>query len=102
MKYKKECQDLIDEIRNQFNDSQNSTIQHFEHGFINENFGKSHNDPDYNDEADEKYLQEAIYDAQTDLLNDQEAFEEFIWYDEKIRPLIMGLARKICEESHNG
>lgn len=102
MKYEKECQELIDEIKNQFEDNQNSTIQHFEHGFINENFGKSHNDPDYNDEADEKCLKEVLYDAQTDLLNDREAFEEFVWYDEKIRPLIMGLARKICEESHNG
>lgn len=100
MKYETECQAITKEIAKQFQNSNNDCIVHYKPAYLAD--PRSFNDPSYPAEEEAKKEAEAMREAQEKILEDDLIFSEFILEDENIRKVILGLARKICEEIYNG
>lgn len=98
MKYEKEFNTIVKEIKKQFNDVEN--LYHYMPPIHEQPCDRR--DPSYDDEKYLRDLSIAIRDGQENLLDDSVGFEEFIFENDLIRNLIIDLAKKICKEIQNG
>lgn len=98
MKYEKEFNTIVKEIKKQFNDVEN--LYHYMPPLHEQPYDRR--DPSYDDEKCLRDFYNALREGQENLLDDERGFEEFVLENNLIRNLIIIFAKKVCKECING